>query len=248
MFLLIFNKIIRIKFIRKLLLKLLKENPDLAISAVANLASPQTIVPNKIKIEDLPQKIENLEDLYWLFFNHYGNRGLMKLDIDEACYIFSLIRKKKPKVIFEIGTYMGGGTILIACAKDKSSRLYSIDLKVKHAEHYSDENIKKLICLVDKKNTYLIKGDSKEYIPAEKIDFLFIDGDHSYEGVKADFEHYLSYLNNGADILFHDAVAARPHVTCHQTIYKFVKEIENSPNLELIRGIGSIRHYKFRVL
>jgi len=37
-----------------------------------------------------------------------------------------------------------------------------------------------------------------------KIDFLFIDGDHTYNGVKVDWEFYRPYLHEGSVIAFHD--------------------------------------------
>jgi predicted O-methyltransferase YrrM len=40
----------------------------------------------------------------------------------------------------------------------------------------------------------------------KKIDLLFIDGDHSYEGVKKDFEIYKSFVSNKGIIAFHDIV------------------------------------------
>jgi len=41
----------------------------------------------------------------------------------------------------------------------------------------------------------------------EPIDLLFIDGDHSYEGVKADWAAYAPLLAPGATVVFHDYVA-----------------------------------------
>ena len=38
------------------------------------------------------------------------------------------------------------------------------------------------------------------------MDFLFIDGDHSYDGVKKDFEMYSPLLAPGGMIAFHDIV------------------------------------------
>jgi predicted O-methyltransferase YrrM len=37
-----------------------------------------------------------------------------------------------------------------------------------------------------------------------KIDFLFIDGSHRYDSVKADFEAYLPYMAQGSIVGFHD--------------------------------------------
>jgi hypothetical protein len=39
-----------------------------------------------------------------------------------------------------------------------------------------------------------------------EVDFLFIDGDHSYEGVKKDFEMYSPLVKSGGLIAFHDIV------------------------------------------
>lgn len=63
------------------------------------------------------------------------------------------------------------------------------------------------------KNVHMIHGDSHSLEAKEKIssvlgdtklDFLFIDGDHTYEGVKDDFEHYKKYVKPGGWIGFHD--------------------------------------------
>lgn len=61
----------------------------------------------------------------------------------------------------------------------------------------------------NKKHINFIKGSSysKETIDIIEsynplIDFLFIDGDHSYHGVLNDFNSYKQFLNNGAIVVF----------------------------------------------
>ena len=61
-----------------------------------------------------------------------------------------------------------------------------------------------------------IGGDShdpkmKEYISKYNWDFVMIDGDHSYEGVKADFYNVLPYLKKGTPVAFHDIVISDDH-------------------------------------
>jgi predicted O-methyltransferase YrrM len=41
---------------------------------------------------------------------------------------------------------------------------------------------------------------------ASKLDFLFIDGDHAYEGVKRDWEMYSCLVRSGGIVAFHDIV------------------------------------------
>lgn len=44
-------------------------------------------------------------------------------------------------------------------------------------------------------------------IESEPIDFLFIDGDHTYEGVQIDWESWTPYLKRGGIVALHDSRA-----------------------------------------
>lgn len=73
-------------------------------------------------------------------------------------------------------------------------------------------------CTIDKTDSFFqsnfyprfIKETSENaffnfFVPQDiKIDLLFIDGDHSYEGVKQDFDLYSSVLNPNGIIIIHD--------------------------------------------
>ena len=53
----------------------------------------------------------------------------------------------------------------------------------------------------------LVAGDSAEVAADHKdkeFNFIFIDGDHRYEGVKADFEAWSPLVRSGGEIGFHD--------------------------------------------
>jgi cephalosporin hydroxylase len=43
-----------------------------------------------------------------------------------------------------------------------------------------------------------------KHLDGVMVDFLFIDGDHTYEGVKQDYENYKQFVNVGGYIAFHD--------------------------------------------
>jgi cephalosporin hydroxylase len=49
-----------------------------------------------------------------------------------------------------------------------------------------------------------IKSQVKKLLNGTLVDFLFIDGDHTYEGVKQDYEMYLEFVKPGGWIGFHD--------------------------------------------
>jgi len=78
-----------------------------------------------------------------------------------------------------------------------------------------------------------------------KIDYLHIDGDHSYEGVKKDFELYSTIMSeNGlitihdTDKLYHDTFIvtenAKKDFATFDGPAKFVKELENNPDWNLV--------------
>lgn len=53
----------------------------------------------------------------------------------------------------------------------------------------------------------IIKADSKEYykeVADNSIDLLFIDGDHSYQGVSSDFNNWLPKMSSRGIIAMHD--------------------------------------------
>ena len=66
-------------------------------------------------------------------------------------------------------------------------------------------------------DTFFIHGNSQEVHKTwkkDKIKLLFIDGDHEYEGVKADAENWTPLMEKESTILFHDFRPDIPGV-CH---------------------------------
>ena len=61
----------------------------------------------------------------------------------------------------------------------------------------------------------------KAILKDNKVDFLFIDGDHSHEGVKKDFEMYSPLVRKGGIIAFHDIVPFG-----YPTLHKFWNEVK----------------------
>ena len=57
-----------------------------------------------------------------------------------------------------------------------------------------------------------------------QLDFLFIDGDHSYEGVRSDFEMYAPLVRSGGLIAFHDITPSKGS----RHVYRFWDEIKVS--------------------
>lgn len=109
-------------------------------------------------------------------------------------------------VVVELGT-QHGGTYWAWCqiAADTAS-IVSIDLPG------NDERRSRLRSYPRRTQSQtLIEGDSHDPRTVRmvdglrgSVDLLFIDGDHSYEGVRSDFENYAHLVKPGGVIAFHD--------------------------------------------
>jgi hypothetical protein len=74
--------------------------------------------------------------------------------------------------------------------------------------HHRDEYLKSLgsdvTTLWGNSHSAKMYEKTKEVLGNTLVDFLFIDGDHTYEGVKQDFEMYKQFVKPGGWIGFHD--------------------------------------------
>ncbi|KUK16874.1 class I SAM-dependent methyltransferase [Thermococcus sibiricus] len=159
----------------------------------------------------------SIEELVDFSFNRF--HGLIRpMQIrEEIIELLKILSKRKPKVVLEIGTANGGTLFLFTRVASKDATLISVDLPGgRFGGGYPDWKVPlyKAFALPTQE-FHLIRADShnpetleaiKEILNGMKVDFLFIDGDHTYEGVKADFEMYSPLVRKGGIIAFHDIV------------------------------------------
>jgi predicted O-methyltransferase YrrM len=156
-----------------------------------------------------PDQVQSFEDLAFLFSSTILAHGIASLRLDEAAYLYRLARNEQPAVIAEIGRFRGGSTLLLAAAGAGVVHSYDLDkrqgddgLELDHALRAALERFglaERVVLHVE---------SSREATPPETIDLLFIDGDHSEEGARADFERWSPHVVRGGHVLFHDAVLA----------------------------------------
>lgn len=65
-------------------------------------------------------------------------------------------------------------------------------------------------------------------IPNDSLDFVYIDGDHSYEAVRDDIESWFSKVKHGGWMLFHDYDKSR------EDVYRAANEFASSRGLTVI--------------
>jgi hypothetical protein len=67
--------------------------------------------------------------------------------------------------------------------------------------------------------------DVNDILHGEKLDFLFIDGDHSYQGVKLDWEDYRGFVRPGGYVAFHDIKDTEHHRRVGCDVARFWAEL-----------------------
>jgi predicted O-methyltransferase YrrM len=148
------------------------------------------------------------------------------LSLNEAYHLFSGARSLPPgSTIVEIGSWKGKSTYCLAKGLSEGT-VYAIDPFNSAGEEGSaqvyEQKAQHQDLLGVFKDNMSVRGMSEKVVPwkgysqdfvnkVDKINFLFIDGDHSIEGALYDFEHYSPKVVNGGLIAFHDYDARRPN-------------------------------------
>lgn len=154
--------------------------------------------------ESVAKESEGFEDLAWLFTCDSRNRGIIRQGFDEAALLWKATKATSGNIL-EIGRNFAGSTVLLAAAAPGRS-IYSIDLRSKE-----EPACKKYLTSPENSGrVHLLRGDSRQPLPNLQFGLLFVDGDHTFEGVLADVIAHWNALQASdrscALAAFHDAV------------------------------------------
>lgn len=133
------------------------------------------------------------------------------LSLRDGAFLLRCARKvKRGGNIVEIGAYKGRSTCFIASGIKEGVTLWSIDTfkSTTMGKDEGEDTFKEF-----KKNTekfgnriIAIRGLSEEVAKRwdKEIDFLWIDGDHSFEGCSKDIEMWVPFVKSRGIVAFHD--------------------------------------------
>jgi hypothetical protein len=185
------------------------------------------------EIEDIPSEIIYFEDALKLFGkNPDDGVGFIWMQPVEGAALWCFSEDRTS--IVEIGRCEGGSTLLMGAAKSAYGRLVSLDI-----DPVDDDQVRKMLKRLCIPNVELLIEDSTKY-PTDDIggiDFLLIDGDHEYEGVKGDFDNWFPAVDVGGVIAFHD-VHDRPGKT--NAVGRFFHETLAKEKVEFIMRAGTL--------
>ena len=135
---------------------------------------------------------------------------------DSAGLLYGLVRSLKPEVVVEIGSARGKSACYLGMAlkENGSGQLYAIDPHTRTNWNDADS-----VDTFDSINQNLDRLKLRDFVRIVRatsedaargwslpIDLIFIDGDHSYEGVKRDWELFSPFVRPFGGVIFHDTL------------------------------------------
>ena len=147
--------------------------------------------------------------------------------VGHGMFAINLVEKLNPEIIVDLGVDYGFSTFCFAYPK--KGQVFGVDwFQGDEQAGFRDtlddvltkyEHLKKTIGV---NNIEFIKSDFTELSKKWEynIDILHIDGLHTYEAVKNDFDSWIEYINPSGVVLFHD-VESYSH-----TVGTFFNEIQ----------------------
>lgn len=178
------------------------------------------MIYSKIKlVKKYISKLKSLLENYFLEKRYKKLKAAFEIEshmtIKERVKLYQLSLNKK--TIVEIGSYLGASSYCFALAISKNNisdaRVICVDSWQNDAMSEGNRDtflsFKKNVAPFSE-NIIPVRGMSFDVIESVRsissyVDVLFIDGDHSYEGVKADWENYKSLLGAGSIVIMHDS-------------------------------------------
>ena len=172
--------------------------------------------------------------------------------------LLELLAAESPGSILEIGTGGGGTLFLFAAVAQPDAVLVSIDAAANvFGGRRTFKRRAPLYRALGRPDQRVVffgadshSADTRRQIESafdgDGIDFLFIDGDHSREGVEADFRMYSPLVRKGGLVAFHDIVPGPAEFV--GGVPEFWQRVRAADSLELVEdwrqggcGIGVLR-------
>lgn len=161
-----------------------------------------------------------------------------RLDPREEACLYVLARRAGPLGnVVEIGSLTGRSTWFLARGLEDSGsahRVVAIDPHLEGSREAFHANIERTGVAARVEPRVAFSHDVSEAGFDEPVGLVWIDGDHSYEGVRTDFVDWFPRLAVGGWVAFHDTVGAFPGTT------RLVREVLARPDVARVGLVGTI--------
>jgi cephalosporin hydroxylase len=212
-----------------------------------------------------PRDVEEALDFAYNF--RFADLAIVPIQVhSELRSLLRMLERTPPRTVLEIGTAYGGTLFLLTRVASPDAILISLDLPI---EDLADERSARFgggnyaprkplyrSFARDQQRVVFLAADShspgtlakiRQVLAGRELDFLLIDGDHSAEGVRRDFEMYAPLVRDGGMIALHDIVDGPEEDV--GGVPEFWRSLRHLDTTELVEdrerggyGIGIVRH------
>jgi predicted O-methyltransferase YrrM len=191
----------------------------------------------------------DFEDLAGLMPSTPLSFGVALMTPRQLAYLFGLARRSGVRTAIEIGRFKGGAALAIAAGMGANGTLWSIDTGALEArqplggrgESFDDQL--RRTCERFALDVRLLVGDSSTVdLDVDGVDLVLIDGDHSYEGAKSDFQRWGNRVRVGGHVLMDDALPLDGYVRFADVIGRVVAEVLEEGRFREVRSVDRIVH------
>jgi GT2 family glycosyltransferase len=166
--------------------------------------------------------------------------------VEHIPFAFDLIQILKPKILVELGVYQGVSYFTF-CQAVRSHELQTVCYGIdnwrgdEHTSFYNEAIFEKVRDYNEQHYanfSHLLRGDFGDFLSQfsdGSIDLLHIDGYHTYEAVKNDFETWLPKLSASSIVLFHDTAVHDRGFGVHRL---WAELCQSYPSLSFEHGYG----------
>lgn len=176
----------------------------------------------------MPRGIEETVD-WAMHFGRYGYFTIHTLQKrSEIIALAKAVAAIQPKIILEIGTARAG--TLLVWSSLASEKVITCDLVHRDPQRPLLEalpppsSVCKVKLLTGNSHEAAFKSQVVHELSGRKVDFLFIDGDHTESGVAQDYNDYKEFVRPGGIIAFHDIIENQP--LPDNLVYHFWKKVK----------------------
>lgn len=160
----------------------------------------------------------------------------------EIMEFLNVLNDHQVKNMVEISEFQCGTSYLFYNIIQSCGKLISIDIespkRKMNFQNYTP-NIRDVTfkIIVGDSHDQAVLKIVKDTLNGEYLDAIFIDGDHSLDGVKLDFEMYSPLVRSEGIVAFHDIASHKDSLKCF--VEKFYRSIKDThQHLEIIEDLG----------
>ncbi len=186
----------------------------LCAKALRRMSNELFLAHARAALKRSPRDLEGA--LNFVFDFHVGDFRIAPIQIrSEIRNLLARLETDRPSTVLEIGTARGGTLFLFTRVAADDATLMSVDLPGGKFGGSRKQHRHRLFMAFahGKQRLEFLEADShkdqtrqkiEELCGGRQVDFLFIDGDHSYEGVRRDYELYSPLVRRGGVVAVHD--------------------------------------------